>query len=433
MPKCRRRLASGVSTNGRRCAHNQFHNRARIALSSRIKVVYRLAGPMRLALYARPACVDLNVRLQIVPRPQLPCSALPSSTPKAAKELSHDSGPLEFGRVMQGTVERVLLDDPFVSRDQLRIQEVDGKLPVENLSRQTVVQILGQAETIDVGATTTVALPVAFSMGQTRVEVGHATAGRSARRLGRRFCAPAQFEGHSPGPINLTDSREPLDAERLAHWFETVISVQRAAAGSAEFYQETVRAVVELVGLDGALVLLRHGERWETVAGHSAQGRISADAQPHDPRPDARTAPDVLPHARSRRLRQPDGDRGRGRQPDLRTGRAKSSAPFTASAIQSSARRGRRSSRSKRSSCNCWPRRPAPGLARQQQEAEAARSRVQFEQFFSSALAQQLQADPDDARRPRLRGHGALQRHPRFFVPLRTARRRPKPANWWAT
>jgi adenylate cyclase len=34
------------------------------------------------------------------------------------------------------------------------------------------------------------------------------------------------------------------------------------------------------------------------------------------------------------------------------------------------------------------------GLARQHQEAEAARSRVQFEQFFSSALANQLQADP---------------------------------------
>ena len=34
------------------------------------------------------------------------------------------------------------------------------------------------------------------------------------------------------------------------------------------------------------------------------------------------------------------------------------------------------------------------GLARQQKEAEAARSRVQFEQFFSSALANQLQADP---------------------------------------
>ncbi len=34
------------------------------------------------------------------------------------------------------------------------------------------------------------------------------------------------------------------------------------------------------------------------------------------------------------------------------------------------------------------------GLTRQQKEAEAARSRVQFEQFFSSALANQLQADP---------------------------------------
>ena len=67
-------------------------------------------------------------------------------------------------------------------------------------------------------------------------------------------------------PLNLVDEREPITPERLTQWFETVISVQRAAAGSAEFYEETVKAVVQLVGLDGAQVLLRRGNDWEVVA-----------------------------------------------------------------------------------------------------------------------------------------------------------------------
>ena len=35
-------------------------------------------------------------------------------------------------------------------------------------------------------------------------------------------------------PLNLVDAHEPITPERLTQWFETVISVQRAAAGSAE-------------------------------------------------------------------------------------------------------------------------------------------------------------------------------------------------------
>src|SRR5262249_56499414 len=37
----------------------------------------------------------------------------------------------------------------------------------------------------------------------------------------------------------------------------------------------------------------------------------------------------------------------------------------------------------------------ATGLSRQQHEAEAGRARVQFEQFFSAELAQELQKNPD--------------------------------------
>ena len=77
---------------------------------------------------------------------------------------------------------------------------------------------------------------------------------------------PARVAEEPVAPLNLVDEREPITPERLTQWFETVISVQRAAAGSAEFYEETVKAVVQLVGLDGAQVLLRRGNEWEVAA-----------------------------------------------------------------------------------------------------------------------------------------------------------------------
>src|SRR5207247_9892229 len=52
----------------------------------------------------------------------------------------------------------------------------------------------------------------------------------------------------------------------LANWVETVIAVQRAAAGSREFYEQTAQALIDLVGLDRGLVLLRRGTLWEPVA-----------------------------------------------------------------------------------------------------------------------------------------------------------------------
>ena len=56
-------------------------------------------------------------------------------------------------------------------------------------------------------------------------------------------------------------------------WFETLLSVQRSAVGSTEFYLETSRALVELVGLDRGLVLLHKGEKWRLAAGHNADPR----------------------------------------------------------------------------------------------------------------------------------------------------------------
>src|SRR5207249_9127851 len=60
-----------------------------------------------------------------------------------------------------------------------------------------------------------------------------------------------------PPPASLLDLGKAPSPERLMEWFETFVAVQRSAAGSPEFYQQTAEAVGKLVGLDRGMVILR--------------------------------------------------------------------------------------------------------------------------------------------------------------------------------
>ena len=74
----------------------------------------------------------------------------------------------------------------------------------------------------------------------------------------------SSFEASDTVPIGQTPP-----PEQLAHWFKTLLSVQKSAFGTDAFYEETARAVVDLIGLDRGLVLLRNGNEWVQTAGYS--------------------------------------------------------------------------------------------------------------------------------------------------------------------
>src|SRR5262249_22274051 len=159
------------------------------------------------------------------------------------------AGLLQCMRLLLGGNARVVVDDPFVSRDQLRVTEVRGRLRVENLSRHTPVQVVGRDGMLATGATDEFDLPVEFAIGTTRIAVTAERPNDNGPCSWQTILRPAQASDPTVKSLNLAEAREPLTPERLAQWFETVIAVQRSAAGSAEFYEETVRAVVQLVGL----------------------------------------------------------------------------------------------------------------------------------------------------------------------------------------
>jgi len=327
--------------------------------------------------------------------------------------VEHAGGPLEFGRGPARGVPRCILTDPFASRDHLRIELMaDGRLRIDNLSHTSAVRLSGALE-IPVGETMTVSLPVKFSLGSTPVEIAilePGTASTGAMLSARADTTPprpttnvplvpgietvAQPAAITGRAIVLHDLGAAPDAETLAHWFETLVLVQQAAATSAAFLDATARAVVELVGLDSALVLLREPRGWRIGA--------SFPALPEGRSPFSSTVVNEVMRLRRTVFRNLGSDSlstslvgidivvaapvldiqhevvgvvygARELRPDRPPPRI---APLEALVVQVLAAA------------------VGAGLEREQQREKAMRSQLQFEQFFSPQLARELTADP---------------------------------------
>lgn len=322
------------------------------------------------------------------------------SSDRQTTQLDHSEGPIEFGRMPQPGVCRVVLDDPRVSRNQLRIRECEpGRVEMQNLSQGTPIY-LSDGSNLPVGSIRVVELPLRLSVGSTMIEIvsGGAEGAGSQAEAWQTVMQPAQLTLQRE-PVSVSVSDSTFTPQTLAQWFETLISVQRSAAGSREFYDETAHAVVELVGLDRGLVLLRkvgpNGEdQWDVAASYATRdgertqySRNVLRRVVHERRTFFRTGEIATPTESTMAVEamvvapifNPAGEvvgavyglRAKGRG-NLGTG----IKPLEAHLLQVLAAA------------------VGAGLARVQREAEATRSRVQFEQFFSAELARELERDP---------------------------------------
>ena len=317
------------------------------------------------------------------------------SNPRQQQELEHAAGPLEFGRIAHRGAQRVVLDDPHVSRDQLRIRErSNGLLEIENLSRQVPVY-LADGTSIAPGGKLEAPLPLRLNVGLTVIDVALG-GGEVMPDSWQTVYQPVRSIAATRPNLTLAGIAESITPQTLAQWFETVIAVQHSAAGSAEFYQETARAVVDLVGLDRAMVLLRaEGEAdWQVAASHSTASGSHADF--------SRTILRRLVAERQTfyRAAEPHSDAG-----SLLGVEAVVVSPiFGPNGEVAGALYGLRTASSGTRRAGIHPLEAqvvqllaaavGSGLARVKREAEATRLRVQFEQFFTPELARELQRDP---------------------------------------
>src|SRR5437763_15288008 len=186
---------------------------------------------------------------------------------RQTQEFEHPVGPIEFGRGgPQNNVPRCVIQDQYVSGNHVSVVELaDGRVNVTNLSQRNNIRLADGV--IPVGGTRQLTVPVRLTVGETTLDVEPASRPTPAavpvvpeEEPFQPESETADLEGPlqtigaplSPrsmlaaAPPSLLDLGGAPSAERLAQWFETVIAVQRAAAGSPEFFRDTARAIVSL-------------------------------------------------------------------------------------------------------------------------------------------------------------------------------------------
>lgn len=220
-------------------------------------------------------------------------------------QFTHTSGALELGRGPQREERRMVIADSTCSRDQLRVEELAaGRVRVKNLSQGNPVQFIGGG-TLAPGAEEDVDLPVRISVGASEIVFSATAPPPVADKIEQSVIEPPATAAVEPAPerperdsfsgvptfLSIRQSalgrggasplrREPVDslgAEALAEWFERVIDLQQAAAGSPEFYQQTARALVDMIGLDLGLVLLSRNNSWVIAGSHAADDKVRVE------------------------------------------------------------------------------------------------------------------------------------------------------------
>lgn len=306
------------------------------------------------------------------------------------KQIRHEHGPIEFGRRPVEGQSRVVVEDPFTSRDQLRVRELPGgEIMLENLGSTPVM--LADGTTLGSGQQQRATPPLRVVFGRTTLDISLIPEDDAGPTPLRTIAAPVAGS-HRPTPPHRPAGQVP-SAETLHQWFETLLAVQRSAAGSTAFYAETAQAVVELVGLDRGMVILRQGSQWETVACYPPQ-------EGNGPRFSSRILRQVEAERRTFFQQFEEAHAG---QSLVGLEAVVASPIFDETDAVVGVVYG---SRDRRTVSGAWGITPleaqfvqllagavSAGLVRLASEAEAARARVQFEQFFSPELARALERD----------------------------------------
>jgi len=188
------------------------------------------------------------------------------SNDRQNSKLNHSGGPLEIGRGPQREVERLVIEDRFVSRNQMRLLQIGDQVELENLGAPLT---LSDGQTIESGETKQFALPIRLTAGYTLIEVqGEVSNLSHTPSDGLQTIAPPQLTlNASSTNTSLGSLGDMPPPEKIAEWFEALLVVQQAAAGTDEFYQETAVAIVQLIGLDKGMVLrLNDDGSWVSMA-----------------------------------------------------------------------------------------------------------------------------------------------------------------------
>lgn len=283
-----------------------------------------------------------------------------------------------------------VIDDPRIEKRQMTVRLKGDrrrrKLEIRNHGRSIVLE---SGRRIHGGQTASVECPAMFWIGETCFSVTPSTVRTNCRYLSTL----PSFNGQlSPEELAYKLGKSPA-ATTLVHWLQSIGVLQRSIAGTREFFADAAHAVFDPGGLDCGMIITCQGERMEIANAFISNPElgiafdreivseclrkqqtvfhdVSAFEDPECKLPQAVVASPIFDHE-SKLYGVVYGSRCRHRN-NFRQG----IRPLEAQFLQVIA--------------ECV----TAGLVRLSKEAEAARTRVQFEQVFSPKLVEVLQRDP---------------------------------------
>ncbi|MBI3860759.1 MAG: adenylate/guanylate cyclase domain-containing protein [Planctomycetia bacterium] len=313
--------------------------------------------------------------------------------------------PNPFELLETGSTRRLIIapvEERTIARRQLLVRlRDDDQFELTNLSSVSKVALKG-SEPLVPGATTIVDLPVRLGLGlnlELLFEIPASSEGLNslAQVTLRPGCSIADFDS-----IHVKESfeqRPDEGSEELIRALEMMMDVFQMARTSTDFYTRACKAAIDLVGLDSGRVLLRDGDAWNTVEQY-APGGITI-------RPVSRYVVDQV-------LRHQKTFWNAGTHVSRSTESLRAVQSIVAAPILNSAGEVNGILYGERIQRPALAKHPhgeitrlnalllelvacavASGLARLQGEDAARRLRLQFEQFFTSTLAQHLESHPD--------------------------------------
>ncbi len=344
-----------------------------------------------------PEAAQYTLRLYYQGRPVF---ATPFTGPLELGRQRKDEPP-PFQRVTDANGDRIIIAsqrENTISRQHVRLTlDRDGKVRVTNLSSNRPIDF-DTGERLAPGATCELPLGKLMVIGDRAVRIQELHGENLHLKSLAQPTLPPGFSVQRSAQLASLVSLGPGETEEeLSQWLQAVMAVVQGAAGSADFLQEAAQAVVEIADLDSAAVVLWEDGQWRvrSRAGKAAEASTTwtpSQTMLHRVQLERRTLRHVPEQAVSASeptsLAEVDalvaapilnregevvgvlyGDR-RTRVGEMEISSLEALlVELIASGV-------------------------AAGLARMEQERAALAARVQFEQFFTSELAQRLEEDP---------------------------------------
>jgi adenylate cyclase len=187
--------------------------------------------------------------------------------------VEHAEGPLEFGRGPERAVKRIMLEDIYVSRDQLSVEQIDdGRIQVVNLSQKRDIN-LHDGSPFHAGSSRALSLPVFLVVGETQIRIDRDAAEGFSKASLQTIAEPPPRGLGVQGAARLLELGDSPSPEKLTSWIERVLTLQQSAADTPAFLKQTASALIEMIGLDVGMVILRKNDEWTVAAGHAGHER----------------------------------------------------------------------------------------------------------------------------------------------------------------